>query len=142
MAACPSLSLYPTDVSDAEWSLVDPLLRAGPSCNPRRGRPRRWPLREIVNGVFYVIRSGCAWRLLPREYPPWETVYAHFRRWRRDGTWERIHAALRERCRVAQGREATPSGATMDSQSVRTTDRGGMRVHKCVNSRLRWVQAD
>jgi transposase len=79
--------LYPCDLTDAEWAHLVPLL-PGPA---RRGRPRRWALRLLVNAIFYVLRTGCAWRYLPREYPPWQTVYATFRRWHLQGVWQRVH---------------------------------------------------
>src|SRR5687768_8348924 len=104
-ASCPA---YPSDLTDAEWALLAPLL---PRKRCPQGRPRRWSLRRIVGGVFYVLKSGCQWRMLPLEYPPWKTVYDYFRRWRRDGTWERIHARVRERLRRSLGRDPTPSGS-------------------------------
>lgn len=115
--------LYPTDLSDTEWAILAPLL---PHRKPR-GRPPKWPLRLILDGIFYVVRSGCQWRLLPREYPPWQTVYHYFRRFRLDGTWEQLNAVLRERERVRQGRNTQPSAGIIDSQSVRTTSVGGIR---------------
>src|SRR5262245_40508580 len=108
--------LYPTDLSDAEWIILAPLL---PPPKPA-GRPRKWSLRLILDGIFYVLRSGCAWRLLPREFPPWSTVYHYFRRFRIDGTFEQFHALLRERCRRQLGRNPQPSGCILDSQSVKT----------------------
>src|SRR5438270_13869545 len=107
---------YPTDLSDAEFTLVEPHL---PPAN-QRGRPRRHAQREILDAIWYVVRTGCQWRLLPREFPPWPTVYGWFRRWRLDGTWERLHTALRERLRSAVGRNPQPSAAVVDSQSVKT----------------------
>jgi putative transposase len=118
----PSL-LYSTDLSDAEWTILAPLV---PPAQPG-GRPRKWPLRLILDGIFYVLRSGCAWRLLPREFPPWSTVYHYFRRFRIDGTFEQFHALLRERCRRRLGRNPQPSGCIIDSQSVKTTGVGGVR---------------
>ncbi len=112
---------YPSDLSDAEWALLAPLLPAPASC----GRPRKWPERLIADAVFYVLRSGCAWRMVPREFPPWPTVYAHFRRWRVSGALRRAHDALRAQVRAAEGRTAEPSAAIIDSQSAKTTGVGG-----------------
>ena len=116
---------YQSDLSDAGWDLLRPLLPVAPPGS--RGRPRRWSPRRILDGVFYVLQSGCPWRMLPREYPPWKTAYHYFRRWSKDGTWEWVHAALRERQRAAVGRAASPSGSVLDSQSVKTTESGGER---------------
>jgi putative transposase len=113
---------YPSDLTDAQWQHLEPLLPAPKAT----GRPRKWELRLVLNAIFYLLRSGCAWRLLPHEYPPWPTVHDIYRRLRRDGTWELIHAQLREQVRVAMGRKATPSGAIMDSQSIKTTEKGAL----------------
>src|SRR5215207_7466080 len=112
---------YPTDLSDAEWTYLKAYLPATKTC----GRPRMHHPREILNAIFYVVRGGCAWWLLPHDFPPWQTAYHYFRVWRINGTWERIHKTLRERTRRKAAREATPSAAIVDSQSVRTTEKGG-----------------
>ena len=112
---------YPSDLSDEEWALLKPLL----SRAERRGRPSRWPTRRVANAVFYLLRSCCPWRMLPREYPPWQTVYYHFRRWRTDGRLRRAHDRLREEVREVEGRDQDPSAAVIDSQVVKTTRVGG-----------------
>src|SRR5688500_14580785 len=114
---------YPSDLTDDEYARVAPLLPLPAA----RGRPRTRAPRELLDGVFYLVRTGCQWRHLPHEYPPWKTGYHYFRVWRLDGTWERVHAALRETVRVAAGRDPQPSGGIVDAQSVRTTSVGGPR---------------
>jgi putative transposase len=114
---------YDTDLSDAEWDRLEPLV---PAPKPG-GRPPKHARREIVNGICYAIRSGGAWKLLPHDLPPWRTVYYYFWSWRRQGIWERIHDTVREWVRQAAGREGQPSGAVLDSQSVRTSEQGGAR---------------
>jgi putative transposase len=112
---------YSTDLTDAEWSCFEPHVPV-----PReRGRPRIHTTREILNAIFYVVRSGCPWRLVPRDFPPWETVYWWFRRWRIDATVERLNAALREVLRARLGRDPLPSAGIADSQSTKTTGVGG-----------------
>ena len=88
-----SLCLYPSDLSDQEWEILAPLI---PPAKPG-GRPRKWQMSKMLNALFYLLRSGCQWRMLPREFPPWSTVHHYFRLWRLDGTWEKINAVLRER---------------------------------------------
>jgi putative transposase len=111
-----------TDLSDAEWACIEPHL---PAPKPG-GRPRLHTLRELLDAIFfYVMRGGCAWRLLPHDFPPWKTVYHYFRAWRIDGTWERLHEALRRKVRVRLQRDPQPSAAIVDSQSVKTTGVGG-----------------
>jgi putative transposase len=112
---------YQSDLSDAEWSCLEPHLPAPEAT----GRPRLHSPRKILDAILYVLRSGCAWRLLPHDFPPWKTVYHYFRSWRLDGTWERMHLALRKRVRVRLQRDPQPSAAIVDSQSVKTTGVGG-----------------
>jgi putative transposase len=112
---------YQSDLSDAEWSCLEPHLPL-PSAT---GRPKLHSTREIINAIFYIVRGGCAWRLLPNDFPPWKTVYHYFRFWRLDGTWERMHSALRKRVRVRLQRNPQPSAAIVDSQSIKTTGVGG-----------------
>ena len=104
-----------------EWAILEPLV---PAVKPG-GRPARHSRREIVNAILYVVRGGNQWRAMPHDLPPWQTAFYYFRIWRNDGTWERTHTALRERTRRHLGREATPSAAIVDSQSVKTGQRGG-----------------
>jgi putative transposase len=111
---------YPTDLTEAEWERIEPYLRS-PN---RRGRPKIYSLRHVLDAVFYVLRSGCAWRMLPRDFPPWRVVYYWFRKWRINGTWEGLNAALRERLGLRLGRHAQPSAGIADSQSAKTSGAG------------------
>jgi putative transposase len=112
---------YPTDLSDREWALIQHVV---PAAKPG-GRPEKYPKREILDAIFYILRSGCAWRLLPHDFPPWEIIYQYFWRWRQDGTWQRLHALLRGDVRVAAGKQRQPTAAILDRPSVKTTEKGG-----------------
>jgi putative transposase len=112
---------YPTDLSDAEWNYIEPHLPAPTG----HGRPRTHSLREILDAIFYLLKTGCQWRLLPHDFPRWPTVYYYFRKWRIDGTWEWINTAIRELLRVRLKRNPQPSAAVVDSQSVKTAGVGG-----------------
>ena len=114
--------VYPSDLSDDEWTLLEPLLER--ERRDRRGRPRTVARREVVNAILYVLRTGCQWRYLPEGFPNWNTVYWYFARWTDDGTWERVNDQLRRQWRVQVGRGAGPSAGSSDSQSVKTTERG------------------
>jgi len=112
---------YPSDLTDREWQSIKKLI---PPAKPG-GRPRQVNVRQVLNAIFYVLRGGIAWRMLPTDFPPRGTVYDYFRRFRLDGTWQRIHDHLRHEVRLREGRNAEPSAAILDSQSVKTTEAGG-----------------
>ena len=134
-------NLYPTDLSDLAWALVSPLLPpAGTG-----GRRRTTDLRAVLDAIFYLLRTGCQWRLLPRDFPAWGTVYHYFRTWKHTGVWSCVQAAIYEQARVQAGRSACPSVVIMDGQSVKTTERGGVRgfdAHKRVKGRKRHILVD
>lgn len=110
-----------SQLSDAEWALLEPLI---PPAKPG-GRPRTVDMREVVNGIFYVLKTGCQWGNLPGDFPPYSTVFDYYNRWRKNKVWQQMNAALREKVRQAEGREATPSAAILDSQSIKTSEKGG-----------------
>jgi putative transposase len=114
-------AVYPTDLNEEQWQAISRLI---PPAKPG-GRPRTVNMREILNALFYVSRTGCAWRMLPKEYPPKDTVYYYFKSFRENGTWERMHDLLRKRVRVKHGKSQQPSAAILDSQSVKTTEKRG-----------------
>ena len=130
--------LYDTDLSDTAWALIAPML---PAARPG-GRPRKINIRAVLNAIFYLLRTGCQWRLLPREFPAWSTVYHYFRDWKNAGVWACLQRSMYEKARSQAGRAACPSVVIMDSQSVKTAERGGIRgfdAHKRVKGRKRHI---
>jgi putative transposase len=134
---------YDTDASDEQWAILEPLIP--PAKKGGRPRSEKTDMREIVNAIFYVNRSGCQWRLLPHDFPPKSTVYYYFSQWRDDGTWDVFTQSLREQVRVAAGKEPTPSMAIVDSQSVKGTETSGphgIDANKKINGRKRHLLTD
>jgi transposase len=133
---------YPTDMTDEQWDLIEGLL---PAAKPG-GRPRSVDLRAVVNAIFYIVVAGCAWRMLPHDFPKWKTVYSYFRAWREDGTWAAVHERLVLWLRVSEDREAVPSAASLDSQSVKTATPAAIAVGfdggKQVKGRKRHLMVD
>ena len=138
---------YPSDTTDTEWALIEPLLPPPACTQASGGRPEAHPRREVVDAIRYLVHNGCVWRALPADFPPWRTVYGWFARWAADGTMDRVHDTLREQVRVADGRNPQPSAAIIDSQSVRAADTvsrrsRGFDAAKKVNGRKRHLAVD
>jgi transposase len=134
---------YPSDLTDAQWAIIEPLLPA-PNTG---GRPEKHRRREVVDAILYVVRTGCSWRQLPVDFPPWQTAYWHFTRWEEDKVTERILATVRRRVRAAQSRAEEPSAGIIDSQSVKGADTVGRHscgydANKRVNGRKRFIVTD
>ncbi|WP_419836001.1 transposase [Endozoicomonas atrinae] len=120
--------MYPSDLTDDEWVILKSLFPDPGYDTPKSGRPRDWSYRLILNAISYISKSGCQWRMLPSDFPPWSTVYTYFRKWKIDGTWKKVHDALRDMAREQTGKEAQPTAACIDSQSVKTSVKGEAEV--------------
>ena len=117
--------MYPSDLTDGQWAKLELLLQEPVEGRHAGGRPRKYPLRRVTDAVLYMVKTGCQWRQMPVDFPPWQTVYQQFRAWRLRGTWERVTKSLREQGRKAGGRSPTPTVAIIDSQSAKTALKGG-----------------
>lgn len=136
-----SRNQYGSDLTNEEWDILTPLI---PPAKPG-GRPRTTDMREVLNAIFYILRGGCPWRLMPHDSPCWQTVYDYFCKWRISGLWEQINTTLREKVRKATDRDSQPSASIIDSQSVKTTERGGLAGYdggKKINGRKRHLLVD
>src|SRR5436309_13469065 len=136
---------YPSDLTDEEWEYIQSLVPVPKSGEGKRGRPLKLDRRTLVNATFYVVRAGCAWRLLPRDFGPWQTVYGCYRRWSQDWTWTFIPDTLRDWLRKTEGRNVAPTAAIVDSQSVKTPDQAGERGYdagKKIKGRKRHLAVD
>ena len=120
---------YATDLTDAQWAMIAPHLPVPKIC----GRPRRTDLRAVIDAILYLLRTGCQWRLLPSDFPPWGTVWWYFRRWRLEGVWTRLHRALHRAVRAAKGQNPEPAVVIMDSQSVKTTEKGAFAASTAIS---------
>lgn len=120
--------MYPSDLTDDEWAILAPLFPDPGYDIPKTGRPRDWTYRLILDAIFYISKTGCQWRMLPSDFPPWSTVYTYFRNWKIDGTWKKVHDALRDRVRIQASKDPQPTAASIDSQSVKTSVKGGIEA--------------
>ena len=119
---------YPSDLTDDQWWFIDPLI-----ADQKTGRPRKYSHREMFNAIAYISRTGCSWRMLPHDLPPWQAVYAYFRKLAAIGFWEKLTDELREQLRVELGRDAHPSVVIIDAQSIKTAEKGGLEASMVVN---------